>query len=231
MTAAITSLATPFPASPLRLAGRPALYCRVLLPASCAPGGSSWKARSAGPAAEDLASTAWPALDRLLCGGLRRGALVELVGPTSSGRFSLVLGALAAATRRAEPAALVDLGDGLEPRLAEAAGIELDRLLWVRPRHCAKPCCHRNHPRRRAAAGGARPRPAADPRRQGRRGLLAAPGTHRPEPPGGPASGEPLPGRAALPPPRWSRPANGGFCGAARARRRGCWPACVAGSG
>ncbi len=66
---------------------------------------------------------------------MRRGALVELVGPTSSGRFSLVLGALAAATGRAEPAALVDLGDGLDPRAAEAAGIELARLLWVRPRH------------------------------------------------------------------------------------------------
>ncbi len=85
--------------------------------------------------ADQLAPTAWPALDRLLCGGLRRGALVELVGPTSSGRFSLVLGALAAATARAEPAALVDLGDGLDPRLAEEAGIDLERLLWVRPRH------------------------------------------------------------------------------------------------
>jgi len=88
-----------------------------------------------GAPAEEAASTAWPALDRLLCGGLRRGAMVELVGHTSSGRFSLVLGALAAATGRAEPAALVDLGDGLDPRLAGAAGIELERLLWVRPRH------------------------------------------------------------------------------------------------
>jgi hypothetical protein len=88
-----------------------------------------------GQPAEELAPTAWPSLDRLLCGGLRRGSMVELVGHTSSGRFSLVLGTLAAATRRAEPAALVDLGDGLDPRLATAAGIELERLLWVRPRH------------------------------------------------------------------------------------------------
>lgn len=84
---------------------------------------------------EEVASTASAALDRLLCGGLRRGSLVELVGAPSSGRFSLVLGALAAATGRAEAAALVDLGDGLDPRQAEAVGIELERLLWVRPRH------------------------------------------------------------------------------------------------
>ncbi len=92
------------------------------------------EARRRAPA-EEVVATHWPALDRLLCGGLRRGALVELVGPPSSGRFSLVLGVLAAATGRAEPAALVDLGDGLDPRLAEAAGIDLGRLLWVRPRH------------------------------------------------------------------------------------------------
>ena len=85
--------------------------------------------------AEEAVATTWPALDRLLGGGLRRGSLVELVGSPSSGRFSLVLGMLAASTSRAEPAALVDLGDGLDPRLAEAAGIELERLLWVRPRH------------------------------------------------------------------------------------------------
>jgi hypothetical protein len=29
---------------------------------------------------------------------------------------------------------LVDLGDGLDPRVAAAAGIDLERLLWLRPR-------------------------------------------------------------------------------------------------
>jgi hypothetical protein len=74
-----------------------------------------------------------PELDRLLEGGLARGRLVELVGERSSGRFSLALALLAAATQAGEAAALVDLGDGLDPAGAAAAGIELPRLLWLRP--------------------------------------------------------------------------------------------------
>ncbi len=72
--------------------------------------------------------------DRLLEGGLERGAMVEVIGRRSSGRFSLVLTVLAAATGAGEAAALVDLGDALDPRHAAAAGVELERLLWVRPR-------------------------------------------------------------------------------------------------
>jgi len=77
--------------------------------------------------------TAVPALDRLLDGGLPRGHLVELVGGRTSGRFSALLTALAAATSVGESAALVDLGDALDPAAAAALGIELERLLWVRP--------------------------------------------------------------------------------------------------
>jgi len=82
---------------------------------------------------EGWLATASP-LDRVLGGGLHRGAMVELVGRRSSGRFSLVLATLAAATASGETAALVDLGDSLDPRTAEAAGVDLERLLWVRPR-------------------------------------------------------------------------------------------------
>lgn len=69
----------------------------------------------------------------LLAGGLPRGRLVEMVGGRSSGRFSAVLATLAAATAAGEAAALVDLGDGLDPQAAEALGMDLRRLLWVRP--------------------------------------------------------------------------------------------------
>jgi hypothetical protein len=78
-------------------------------------------------------ATAVPALDLLLDGGLPRGHLVELVGGRSSGRFSALLAALAAATGVGETVALVDLGDGLDPASAEALGADLKRLLWVRP--------------------------------------------------------------------------------------------------
>jgi recA bacterial DNA recombination protein len=67
-----------------------------------------------------------------LTGGLPRGSLTEICGPASSGRTTLLLSALAAATRRGEFCALVDAGDVLDPYSAAAAGIELDRLLWVR---------------------------------------------------------------------------------------------------
>lgn len=77
--------------------------------------------------------TALPQLDRLLEGGLARGELVELVGDRSSGRFSLVHAVLAAVTGVGEAAALIDLGDGLQPADAEAAGVALERLLWLRP--------------------------------------------------------------------------------------------------
>ena len=75
------------------------------------------------------------ALDSLLENGFEPGDLVELVGRRSCGRFSTLLRTLAAFTSRGEPAALVDLGDGLDPTIAREAGVDLSRLLWARPRH------------------------------------------------------------------------------------------------
>jgi hypothetical protein len=75
----------------------------------------------------------FPALDELLGGGLPRGKLVEMIGARSSGRLSIVLAAIAAATAAGEAAALVDLGDGLDPEAAVALGADLRRLLWLRP--------------------------------------------------------------------------------------------------
>ena len=67
-----------------------------------------------------------------LAGGLPRGTLTEIFGPASSGRTALLLSALAAATCRQEVCALVDAGDSLHPESAAAAGIDLQRLLWIR---------------------------------------------------------------------------------------------------
>lgn len=83
---------------------------------------------------EESFTTASPALDRLLDGGLRRGAMVELIGRRSCGRFTLVMSTLAAATASGETVALIDLGDSFDPKLAVTAGMALERLLWVRPR-------------------------------------------------------------------------------------------------
>jgi hypothetical protein len=56
----------------------------------------------------------------------------EIVGPESSGRTSLALALLAASGRAGEVAAVVDAGDAFDPPSAEAAGVDLDRVLWVR---------------------------------------------------------------------------------------------------
>ncbi|MBP1641656.1 MAG: RecA domain protein [Acidobacteria bacterium] len=77
---------------------------------------------------------AMPELAALLPGGLPRGVLTELAGRLSSGRMGFVLALLAAATSAGENAALVDLGDGLDPQRAAAGGVALERLLWARPR-------------------------------------------------------------------------------------------------
>lgn len=93
---------------------------------------SALPSRSSGTARESL-STGVGELDRLLSGGLPRGGFVEIVARRSSGRFSLALSVLASATSCGETAALVDMGGHLDPQSAEDAGVDLTRLLWVRP--------------------------------------------------------------------------------------------------
>ncbi len=89
--------------------------------------------RRRGELREEPLPTMVTALDELLGGGLPRGALVELVGRRSSGRFAMLLSAVQALTDTGEVAALVDLGGHLDPQAAAAAGVELERLLWIRP--------------------------------------------------------------------------------------------------
>ena len=91
-----------------------------------------------------MAASGVAAVDALT-GGLPRGALTEICGAASSGRTSLLLAAMAQATARGEVIALVDTSDSFDPASAEAAGVELKRVLWVR---CAQPCRMPNAERR-----------------------------------------------------------------------------------
>jgi recA bacterial DNA recombination protein len=82
-----------------------------------------------------------------LSGGLPRGYLTEICGPASSGRTSVLLAALAAATRRQEVCALVDISDAFNPHSAAAAGVNFEKMLWVRCGRLQKqssPQRHRN---------------------------------------------------------------------------------------
>lgn len=72
-------------------------------------------------------------LDALLGGGLPRGQVSEIVGATGSGRTAVAHALLAAATRRGEVVAVVDLPDALHPETLGRAGAALERVLWVRP--------------------------------------------------------------------------------------------------
>jgi hypothetical protein len=78
------------------------------------------------------APTGLPTLDACLRSGVPRGQLSELAGPRSSGRTTLLLQMVAAATRRGELAAIVDTFDRLDVASVEAAGVDLGRLLWIR---------------------------------------------------------------------------------------------------
>ncbi len=73
-------------------------------------------------------------LDRLLGGGWPQGKVGELVGPVCSGRSAAAAAAVAAATARGEVTAWLDTADAFDPASAAAAGVDLGRVLWVRPR-------------------------------------------------------------------------------------------------
>lgn len=71
-------------------------------------------------------------LDAQLAGGWPAAALSELTGRRSTGRTSVLYASLAAAIGRGQTVALVDAAGALDPRSAEAAGMVLSRLLWIR---------------------------------------------------------------------------------------------------
>jgi len=82
--------------------------------------------------AVELQSTGIPSLDAILDGGIPRGSIVELCGAASSGRTSLGFSLLAKATERQEACAYVDVSDSLDPLSLASAGVDLQRLLWIR---------------------------------------------------------------------------------------------------
>src|SRR5215469_9494075 len=108
--------------------------------------------------APEMATSGIPALD-VLTGGLPRGCLTEICGPASSGRTSVMLATLGSATRRDEYCAVIDASNSLDPHSADAAGIDLDRLLWVR--------CGENSPRRDPSTSLGRTPLLANPARSG----------------------------------------------------------------
>ena len=77
-------------------------------------------------------STGIVGLDAAMEGGWRQGEVSEIVGPRSSGRTSLLVATMAAATAGGGIVGLVDTVDRFDPAGASLAGVDLERVLWVR---------------------------------------------------------------------------------------------------
>jgi hypothetical protein len=79
-----------------------------------------------------VAATGIEPLDDVLRGGLRVGAISEMVGPECSGRTSVALSFLAQMTQAGKVCCWIDVANTFDPASAAAAGVDLARLLWVR---------------------------------------------------------------------------------------------------
>jgi recombination protein RecA len=82
----------------------------------------------------DVIPTGALALDLALgVGGLPRGRVVEIYGPESSGKTTLMLHAIASAQKAGGLAAFIDAEHALDPQYAKKLGVNLDELLVSQP--------------------------------------------------------------------------------------------------
>lgn len=123
-------------------------------------------------------SSGIPQIDALTgLGGIPRGALTEICGPASSGRTSVMASLLAEVTRKEEFCALVDASDSFSPHSAEEAGVDLQRLLWVR---CSESTAGAKAPRFFDSSARLKPGPFKTENPSGERGQdLKGPGFSR----------------------------------------------------
>jgi len=76
------------------------------------------------------------ALDLALgIGGLPRGRIVEVFGPESSGKTTLVYHLIAQAQKRGGLAAFIDAEHAMDPSYAKRIGVDVDELLLSQPDH------------------------------------------------------------------------------------------------
>src|SRR3982750_3006884 len=79
-------------------------------------------------------STGSLALDLALgIGGLPRGRIVEVFGPESSGKTTLVYHVIAEAQRRGGICAFIDAEHAMDPAYAKRIGVDIDNLLVSQP--------------------------------------------------------------------------------------------------
>ena len=66
-------------------------------------------------------------------GGVPRGRIVEIYGPESSGKTTLTLHIVAEAQKKGGIVAFIDAEHALDPKYAEAVGVDIDELLISQP--------------------------------------------------------------------------------------------------
>lgn len=79
----------------------------------------------------ELLSSGIAELDAI-SGGIPCGCMTVLCGGASSGKTSALLAALVRNTQDEGTCVLIDASDSFDPKSADAAGVNLERLLWVR---------------------------------------------------------------------------------------------------
>lgn len=78
------------------------------------------------------------ALDAVTGGGIRAGEPAALVGPVTAGKMALAHALVAAAQREGGMAAWLDPASSFDPLSAQRAGVDLGRVVVVRPRDAAE---------------------------------------------------------------------------------------------
>src|SRR6266508_1877321 len=96
--------------------------------------GSVMKMNDAAAVSIGAVSTGSLALDLALgIGGLPRGRIVEVFGPESSGKTTLVYHVIAEAQRRGGICAFIDAEHSMDPAYAKKIGVDIDNLLVSQP--------------------------------------------------------------------------------------------------
>jgi len=81
-----------------------------------------------------VVSTGSLSLDAALgIGGFPRGRMIEIFGPEASGKTTLALSAIAEAQKQGGSAVFIDAEHALDPKYAQALGVNLDDLLISQP--------------------------------------------------------------------------------------------------
>jgi recombination protein RecA len=98
--------------------------------------GSVMRMNDAAHVSTGAVSTGSLTLDLALgVGGLPRGRIVEVFGPESSGKTTLVYHVIAEAQRRGGICAFIDAEHAMDPQYARRIGVNIDELLVSQPDH------------------------------------------------------------------------------------------------